>query len=115
MAEMLKFVPKGDLLVRIPNAVQFTGQMPPYLGRLKRQLPDGRWGYPASQSPYEVEADSEIAQRLVLLTKRDGCLWPFDEATAAACDTKFVAVEWIEGEWVPAKQPAKLKKVANEG
>lgn len=114
MTKKLKFVPKADLLVRIPNAVQFTGQAPPYLARFKRQMPDGSWGYPASQSPYETDAGSDEAQRLIQLTKRDGSLWPFDETTAAACDTKFIAVEWIEGEWLPAKQPVKLKKTANE-
>lgn len=112
MPHFLRFVPRADLLVRIPNAVQFTGQAPPYFGRVKRQMPDGTWGYPATQNAVEVEAGSDEAKRLVQLTKRDECLWPFDEATAVACDTKFVAVEWIEGEWVPAKQPAKLKKVA---
>ena len=115
MAEMLKFVPRADLLVRIPNAVQFIGQAPPYVGRSKKLLPDGTWGYPADQVPYEVPANSKEVPRLMTLLRRDQALFPFDEQTAAACGTKFVAVEWIEGEWVPVKQPAKLKKVANEG
>lgn len=114
MPQFLRFVPRADLIVRVPNAVQITGQAPPYLGRTKRQMPDGTWGYPASQTPYEVEAGSDEAKRAIALARRDESLWPYDEATAAACDTKFVAVEWVDGEWVPVK-PAKLKKVANEG
>lgn len=115
MAEMLKFVPRADLLVRVPFSVQFVGQPPPYIGRSKKQLPDGSWGYPADQVPYEVPANSKEVPRLRTLVLRDQALFPFDEQTAAACGTKFLAVEWIEGEWVPVKQPAKLKKVANEG
>lgn len=115
MTDMLKFVPRADLLVRVPFAVQFTGQPAPYVGRSKQQLPDGSWGYPANPFPYEVPANSKEVSRLRNFVCRDAALFPFDEQTAAACGTKFVAVEWIEGEWVPATKPAKLKKVANEG
>ena len=116
MAATLKFVAREDLLVRVPFAVQFVGQAANYVNRAKRVQADGVWGYPAVETPYEVPANSKEAERLILLTQRDGALWPFDEQTAAACGTKFIAVEWLDGEWVPvAKAPAKLKKVANEG
>jgi len=111
---LLKFVPKADLLVRVPFSVQFTGQPAPYVGRHKQQLSDGAWGYPATPFPYEVEGDSKEGQRLLKLVQRDACLIPFDAATAEACGQKFIAVEWVDGEWLSAKQPAKLKKVANE-
>lgn len=116
MAKMLKFVARADLLVRVPFAVQFVGQAANYVNRSRRSLPDGSWAYPADAEPYEVSAGSKEADRLILLAMRDEALWPFDEQTAEACGTKFIAVECIEGEWVPvAKAPAKLKKVANEG
>jgi len=115
MTQILKFVARENLLVRIPNSVQFIGQAPNYVNRSKQALPDGTWGYPANAVPYEVPAKSKDAERVMLLTNRDAALWPFDEETAAACDTKFVAIEWVDGEWVPIRQPAKLKKVANEG
>lgn len=115
MTDKLKFVPRADLIVRIPFAIQFTGQAAPYVGRSRHMLPGGSWGYPADRVPYEVDEDSKDAARLKTLVRRDECLWPFDEATAAACGVKFVAVEWVDGEWVPTKQSAKLKKVANEG
>lgn len=115
MTQMLKFVARANLLVRIPNSVQFIGQAANYVNRSKSLLPDGMWGYPSNATPYEVPAKSPDAERLILLTQRDSALWPFDEETAVACDTKFVAVEWVDGEWLPVKQPAKLKKVANEG
>jgi len=115
MTNKLKFVPRADLIVRVPFAVQFTGQAAPYVGRSRQMLPDGSWGYPANREPYEVDEDSKDAARLRTLLRRDESLWPYDEATAAACGVKFVAVEWVDGEWVPTKQSAKLKKVANEG
>jgi hypothetical protein len=116
MTNTLKFVARADLLVRVPFAVQFVGQAANYVNRSKRMTDDGSWAYPADDAPYEVPANSKEAERLVLLTRRDEALWPFDEQTAEACGTKFIAVECIEGEWVPvAKAPAKLKKVANEG
>jgi hypothetical protein len=114
MPNKFRFVPRADMLVRIPYSVQFLNQPAPYIGRAKAQLPDGSWGYPATPFPYEVEADSKEGKRLVALVRRDGCLLPFDEETAVACGVKFVAVEWVDGEWMPGKQPAKLKKVANE-
>lgn len=43
------------------------------------------------------------------MVNRDQALWPFDEQTAAVCGTKFVAVEWLDGEWVPVNKPAKKK------
>jgi hypothetical protein len=110
----LKFVACADLVVRVPFAVQFVGAPAEYVNRSKRMMADGSWGYPANAEPYEVQAGTKEAERLILLTVRDNALLPFDEQTAAACGTKFVAVEWLDGEWVPAK-PAKLKKVANEG
>lgn len=117
MSDMLKFVARGDLVVRIPKAVQFIGQPAVYVNRAKTMLPDGMWGYPASPEPYQIEAKSPEALRLAMLVRRDECLWPYDEQTAKACGVKFVAVEWIEGEWVPVvKLPSvKPKKVANEG
>ena len=110
----LKFVACADLVVRVPFAMQFVGAPAEYVNRSKRMMPDGSWGYPANAEPYEVQSGTKEAERLILLTVRDNALLPFDEQTAAACGTKFVAVEWLDGEWVPVK-PAKLKKVANEG
>ena len=115
MPTTLKFVARADLLVRVPFAMQFVGASANYVNRSKRMLENGSWAYPADASPYEVPANSKEADRLLLLTRRDEALWPFDEQTAEACGTKFIAVECIEGEWVPVKSPAKLKKVANEG
>jgi len=109
MTQMLKFVPRADLLVRVPGAMQFTGQAAPYVGRSKRQLADGTWGYPADNRPYEVPSESKELRRLVSMVNRDQALWPFDEQTAAVCGTKFVAVEWLDGEWVPVNKPAKKK------
>jgi hypothetical protein len=114
MTNTLKFVARANLLVRIPNSVQFIGQPANYVNRSKSLLPDGMWGYPANSTPYEVPVKSPDAERLIVLTQRDAALWPYDEETAVACDTKYVAVECLDGEWVPVK-PAKLKKVANEG
>ena len=111
--QILKFVACSDLVVRIPFAVQFIGAPSEYVNRSKRMMQNGAWGYPADAEPYEVDASSKEAARLILLTVRDGALLPFDEQTAAACGTKFVAVDWLDGEWLQAK-PAKLKKVANE-
>jgi len=112
--QILKFVACSDLVVRVPFAMQFVGAPAEYVNRSKRMMENGSWGYPANSEPYEVQAGTKEAERLILLTVRDGALLPFDEQTAAACGTKFVAVDWLDGEWVPAK-PAKLKKVANEG
>lgn len=107
--QKLKFVPRANLLVRVPGAMQFIGQAAPYVGRSKRQMSDGSWGYPADNRPYEVPADSKECRRLFAMVNREQALWPFDEATAAACGTKFVAVEWLDGEWVPVEKPAKKK------
>lgn len=112
--QILKFVACSDLVVRVPYAMQFVGAPAEYVNRSRRMMENGAWGYPANNTPYETQAGTKEAERLILLTQRDGALLPFDEQTAAACGTKFVAVDWLDGEWVPVK-PAKLKKVVNEG
>lgn len=116
MTEMLKFVARADFLVRVPKAVQFIGQPAVYVNRNKKSFADGSWGYPASETPYQAEVGSQEAARLIRIVQREGALWPYDELTANACGTKFVAVECVDGEWVPVTKPsAKPKKVANEG
>ena len=115
MSQILRFVACSDLVVRVPFAMQLVGAPAEYVNRSKRMMPDGAWGYPANAVPYEVLAGSKEADRLVMLASRDGALLAFDEQTAVACGTKFVAVECLDGEWIPVNRPAKFKKAPNEG
>jgi len=101
----LKFLAKGDGLVREPGVIEIVGTDPHYVGRAKLNLGDGRFCYPAVETAFEVDAASDAGRHLTKLVRRDGCLWPADKETAAACNVKFVPVKYDSGEWVP--EPAK--------
>jgi hypothetical protein len=110
----LRFFARDDLLVTVPGSRPMQGQAPQYVAR--SFVPgDGVKGaqYPATDKPYECEADSDEGRRLVLLTRRDGSLWPADAETAAACGVDFVAVSVKGGVAAPAPKAAPQRSSAS--
>lgn len=106
----LKFFAREDLLVTVPGSRPMRGQAPEYVGR--KFIPgDGTVGaqFPASEKPYECEADSDEGRRLVLLTRRDSALWPADKETADACGVEFSAVSVKDGVALPTQAVATKK------
>ena len=116
----LRFYAKPGHVCHWPAAMRVTGQVYPYVGR---DLVPGNpasgiaVSHPAKKEPVEIDdehpdQDTRVrAERLKELTRRDGALWPADEATAAACGVDFVAVEMRDGEWQPkAAPPSKTTK-----
>lgn len=131
----LRFYAKGDLLVSVPGQTILrrnadtgaAGSPVKYVGRVHvpaklRKGPgdsvivDEPASNPARSEAYECDSDTERGRRLMKLTRRDGSLWPADEATAAACGVPFVATEFSDGEHVaksslkPASAPQKTGK-----
>lgn len=106
---MLRFCAKGDLLVTRPGFRPLVGQSPVYVGR--RHVRDGKMGsFPATDKPFEVDATTDVAVRLAKLARRDRSLWAYDKETAQHCGIDFVPVEYVDGEWVPAKPKARGNK-----
>jgi len=99
---LLRFVPKGDLLVTVPGQAVRTGQALRYVGR-EYTPPDGTVGasYPASSEPFAVEFGTPEGMRLAKLCRRDKSLHPYDAETAAACGVEFVFVQFVAGAWLP--------------
>lgn len=92
----LKFLAKDDQLVTEPGTTNLAGQVARYIGRV---WDDAIHGFPATQTPYECEADSPDGRRLTKLLRRDNCLIPADPATAAACGVEFVPHKFCNGVW----------------
>ena len=99
----LTFYAKGSGLVTRPDFNPVVGQAPRYVGRLyhapTRELRATREGF-------AVDENSPVARRLIKVTARDRSLWPADEHTALRCMVQFVPLEFVEGEWIAAKQNA---------
>jgi hypothetical protein len=103
----LSFVARGARLARVPNAMQFIGQPANYINRKLAQLKNGRFAYPATETPYTVDSaiEPKVAERCKTFVAREA-LWPFDSTTAKACGVPFVPLEFNDGEWAP-KKPSK--------
>jgi hypothetical protein len=97
----LSFYAKSDLLVSHPTAARIVGQHPRYVGR-KVVVVDGAATWPATQQPFVCESDTDVGRRCAEVTRKDGSLWPANEATARACNIEFVPVEFSDGAWRPA-------------
>ncbi len=99
----LKFYPKDDSIVYVPNFPKVRGAIPQYVGRTFVPS-DGTKGasFPASAEPFECDSEDENGAALLAKFrrgKRD--LWPADKATADACGVEFVPVEVKDGIVVP--------------
>lgn len=93
----LKFYAREDQLVRMPGVGRGApGQPVPYVGRA---FDAKTRGYPATEEPYAVDADSDSGRRLAELCRRDQSLWPADKETAEACGVEFVVVAFDGGVW----------------
>ena len=90
----LRFYAREDQLVPVPGSFPRIGQAPSYIGR---KFVAADRSHPATDDPYECDAETEGGRRLKKLTRRDACLWPADEATARACGVAFVPVEVKDG------------------
>jgi hypothetical protein len=111
VAMKLRFYARAGQMVRVPGQQIMVGQPVKYVGR--KTVKDMR--HEASSDPYEVEAGTRRAMRLVKLVRRDQCLWPADEPTAKACGVRFVPVKQdSNGEWVAVTPPVK-KAAKKEG
>jgi hypothetical protein len=105
----LSFWAKSDLLVPIPGFRPSANLPPDYVGRgYAKDEATGRHGHPALAEPFRCDSETDVGRRLVLLTRRDDCLLPADEATAQACGKRFIAHELSDGVMVPVspKKPA---------
>jgi hypothetical protein len=93
----LSFLAREDQLVRVPGIGRgAVGQPVPYVGRV---FDAKTRGYPATEEPYVVDADSDSGRRLAELCRRDQSLWPANKETAEACGVEFVAVSFDAGVW----------------
>lgn len=106
----LRFYPKDDELVYVPNFPKVRGAIPQYVGR-KFVPADGTNGasFPASDEPFECDSDDENGRALLNKFQRGKRgLLPADKATADACGVEFVAVEIKGGVAVPkGAEPAR--------
>lgn len=105
---ILKFYAKEDQLVRVPDVQVLPNQPDMYVGRW---FDKATRGYPAIESGFEIDSDTESGRRLVRLTQIDRSLFPADEATAKHCGLSFVETEFRNGVFVeksksPKKSPA---------
>jgi len=113
----LKFYARKDYLV---NAR--PGWTPPYgqqLKRVNRSEPvqtDAGLAQPALPDPFVCEAESDTGRAILHMfrkssARKDPPLWAADPETARACGVPFVAVELVDGEWIPkaSAPPAKPK------
>lgn len=91
---MIKFYAKADQMVRVPGAQPRPGQADMYIGRIFD--PETR-GYPAINSAFEVDEDSDAGKRLMRLTRVDDCLYAADKKTADLCGVEFKEVEFKSG------------------
>lgn len=114
--QMLRFYAKGDLLVTEPGTAASTareGRPSRYVGRKLAMVGEGRQAvasFPATSDPYSCPANSPRGARLIKLTRRDGSLWPADEATARACGVDYVATRFSSGEHVAVAAKKASKK-----
>lgn len=107
----LRFLARAEHCVHWPG-LKMAGSLATYAGRT---YDAATRGWPASAEPFVVDSESDAGKRFAELTRRDGALWPADEATAAHCGVKLTPVVRDEsGEWIPAPpapaSPAKASK-----
>lgn len=100
----LSFWAKEDQLVPVPGVRPSIDQAPEYVGRAF--LPGKPAGFPATEVPFVVDSETTEGRRLVHLTRRDACLLPADEATAAACGMSFVPHQLTDGVMAPIAPPS---------
>jgi hypothetical protein len=99
----LKFYAREDQLVFVPYITVSAGAPERYVGR---RFDAKLRGYPATKEPFTCDADSNVGERLVLLTRRDSCLWPADDETAQACGMrKAPELKYASGAWVAKSSP----------
>lgn len=100
---LLKFYAREDHLVFVPYITVAAGNPERYVGR---RFDQKLRGYPATKEPFTCDSESNVGERLVLLTRRDACLWPADDATAQACGMKAKPeVKFAGGAWVAKNSP----------
>lgn len=101
----LRFLAKEDRLVPVPGVTPYAGQLMPYVGR--RFDAENR-AYPATDEPFECDSESPVGRRLAFeITRRDGDLWPADEATAQFCGVSFARTQFKDGVHLAAVVAAK--------
>lgn len=106
----LSFYAKGAQLVTMPGFRPMVSQSPQYVGRRHDRQ---RRAFPAREEPFRIEADSDAARRLVKLVRRDGSLWPADDATANACGMPAPRLHFADGEWIEDTAPATVTGADN--
>src|SRR6478609_1497795 len=96
---LLKFYARGDALVTVPGVQPQIGQSLPRVGRVASHevnetlepahiaagVTPGFKVPAATREPFTVDSESAAGQRLKKLARREPCLWPADEETAAEC------------------------------
>jgi len=108
----LKFCAKNDLLVPVPGTTQYAGQTARFVNReTSVSVVDGQEvvSWPAVETPFEVEQNSDDGRRLSKIATRDGDLLPYDKATAEALGIGFAPIKFSSGAWVPAPVSATKK------
>lgn len=103
----LSFLAKDDLLVVEPGTAKYAGQQARYINRV---WDEARHGFPAVDTPFTCDSDSDDGRRLSKLARRDESLLPADVETAAFLGVDFVPMRLSNGVWVAAP-PAKAKTV----
>ncbi len=104
----LRFHPRGEAMPFEPFAPMAAGQAARYVGR-KLNPETGK--YEAVSQPYECEAGSREAARMVKHL-RAGDVFPADPETASHFGVQFVAVELREGAFAPAAKTTSKKESA---
>jgi hypothetical protein len=117
MGQTLRFYARKDYLVNSrPGWTPSLGQAIPRVNRsLPVKTPNG-YACPALPDAFECDSDSDAGRSILRKFARksgktDPPLWCADKATATACGVPFVAVELVDGEWIPKKSgPPKAAK-----
>ena len=89
---LLKFYAREDLLVFRPHVTIAPGSPEQYVGR---RFDPVTKSYPAKKEASGYDPESPQGKRLIELVRREGCLWPADAETAAACGVKFPTLKFV--------------------
>lgn len=106
----LSFHARPGLVCHWPGP-KAAGQVSHYIGRTTRVI-DGVIVHEPNAEPVVVDANTPEGRRAAELCRRDGALWPADEATARHCGQPYTELERDDvGEWVP-RRTARAASVA---
>lgn len=82
MSMKLRFRARGTSLVQ--NFERLEAGIKSFVGRRYQEVEPGLWGFVPTGDSEEVSFMHEYVSAC-----KEECLWPADEATAAACGVKF--------------------------